>query len=108
MKYYSDFITLFDSLFYKPTQLLRTPQYSFKAGKEKYKLEIELPGLRKDQVEVSLEKTLLVKTPKTELQFRLYEDAQLENITAKMEDGLLTIEVPREVKKESSRKIVIQ
>lgn len=75
------------------------------ASKEAYVIETPLVGVTKEELEIKVEEqTLLInakpaKTSKfvknTGLGFTLKDDADKENVSAKLENGLLTVTVPR-------------
>ena len=91
---------------------------------DKYKIEMDLPGFTKDQVDIKLENgTLLVSATKetsedtkektyickertsssVKRQFKLGRNVNIEDISAKMENGVLTIDVnKKELPKEET------
>lgn len=62
-------------------------------------LEIEIPGVKKDQVNVSIEGRLLAIKSKGRTQidksYRLAAFVDTDAIEASLEDGLLTVKLPR-------------
>lgn len=90
------------------------PRYSVSAGKDSYEVRVELPGVRKDTVNVNLDKDILTiraqrkpaaaegwKTLHRELRelgyaLRLKVTAPVNDaaLTAKLEDGVLTLTLP--------------
>lgn len=82
-------------------------------------IEVEVPGLTKDQVSVTVdgrmltvraEKRCKVKTEKRwafSQSFMLKDQFDLESIVCSLENGLLTITIPKKAKTESVRKLTI-
>lgn len=89
--------TLFDNIF----EDYSVRPYSTISDKgDFYQLKVELPGFSKDDVEVEVTDDLLtVKTkPKDsnkKFSVKLMKKIYVENITCKMERGLLLIELPK-------------
>ncbi len=97
-------------------------------GKKEYTIEAELPGFQKDEIRVNLKDGILTIVAFHEdtveergdeyvhrerrlgsLQRSLYlADALQEGVSAKLEDGLLKITVPREEKQDDNDQIDIQ
>ena len=121
----------FDSLFDAPFQALSTAAAGFKMDVEDtgdgYVVSAELPGVTKDQVDVELnEGRLSISVNKTESEEvkgknflhketsewsatrGLYlKDAATEGLTAKLDGGVLTISVPKQVEKPNVTKVAI-
>lgn len=90
------------------------PRYTVNAGKDAYEVRVELPGVRKDSVNVSLDKDVLSiqaqrkpaaaegwKTLHRELadsayalRLRLNSPVDDAALTAKLEDGVLVLSLP--------------
>jgi HSP20 family protein len=99
----------------------RTPSVDIREEKEKYLIEVELPGLSEKDVELSLkDRVLTLSTVKKEEQeeksqktwlkrerrefrfsraFSLPEDADEEAVSASFKDGLLTVELGKRPEK---------
>ncbi|MBT8037525.1 MAG: Hsp20/alpha crystallin family protein [Verrucomicrobiae bacterium] len=82
-----------------------------------WKLRLELPGYRKDEVMLSVDDDFLKIVAETdddergflgkkERRVRISDDVDAENIKAQLENGILYLEIPRKVK-EAPRSIVI-
>ena len=93
-----------------------------------YLIEAEIPGIKKDEIDLDIdEETLCISVNRAEeanndgqnyihrerrvssmsRRIRL-AGASLDNITAKLDDGILTVTVPKETKTNISRKIEIE
>ena len=98
---------------------------------KQYELSVELPGVRREDVNVECTDDLLVISGSKERKqtrgegenrqservygsfqraFRLPEDAVRENIEARFDDGVLTVSIPRDASRgqESTRRIEVQ
>ncbi len=106
------------------------PAVDVKETDNRYVLEADLPGLTEDDVDVRIDgDTLILSSEKQEERkeeregflrkerfsrsfqrnFRLPEDVDIDNIDAKFEKGVLTLELPRTGERQStSRKIDIK
>lgn len=82
-----------------------------------WKLRLELPGFKKDEVSLSADEEFLTVTAETcdearnflnkiERRVRITDEVDAENIEARLEDGLLYLEIPRRVKAEPKRIVV--
>ena len=78
---------------------------------EGWKLRLELPGYNKDEVKLSVDEHFLDIVAETEdeersflgkeeRRVRISDDVDSENIEAKLENGILFLEIPRRVKAE--------
>ena len=78
---------------------------------EGWKLRLELPGYRKGEVKLTIEEgfvNILAETDDEERAFlgtekrrvRISEDVDAKNIQARLEDGILYLEIPRKLKAE--------
>lgn len=95
------------------------------------KIVMDIPGVKKENVKVTLEKGILTVSASTQSQseekdkegnyirkerysgeytrsFSVSENLSKDDITAKMEDGTLTLTIPKNVEKDSSETIEIQ
>jgi HSP20 family molecular chaperone IbpA len=85
--------------------------------KQSYNIEMPLIGVQKEELKIRAEDGFLfvqakpAKTSKfvkeTNIKFSLKEDADLENVTAKLENGLLLVTIPRIVPEKKSHNIKI-
>ena len=93
-----------------------------------YLVEAEMPGVRKDEIEINAEndnlcisvnhteetsgaeRNFVHKERRTSSMSRMVRlaGAKLEDITAKLEDGVLTVTIPKNAKSASSRSIEIE
>ena len=110
----------------KPVQKVETftPAVNEKVTSEGYFLEIDLPGVKKENIEISVNDGVLTISGERKLEkkeesenytriesffgrferaFKLPADADLENIEAKYEDGVLKIFIPRKQKAEGKK-----
>ena len=95
-------------------------------GKE-YIVEAELPGIKKECITLSVEEEMLVVSVKheentkeekayihrerkvTSMVRRVHlADAKLDDISAKLEEGILVISIPKNIKTQTTRKIDIK
>ncbi len=120
---------LFDDLmrdFWQPAQMAKLSNMATDAYKEEggYRLEIEMPGFEKDEINISYEKDYLIvqaeRKVKEEEKTLLLNERCLslkrsylvkaidgEKITAKYEKGVLTVNLPLK-EKEEVKKIAIE
>ena len=111
-----------DSFFQNPVGSMKT---DIKETEEKYLLEIEMPGYDKKDVNISLEEGYLIisatKKYEAEENIKLIRrerffgttsrkyyvgDVEREKIEAEYKDGILYIDVPKEVKKPEEKKFI--
>ncbi len=107
-----------------------TPAVNTREGKEAYHIDVDLPGMNKEDVEISVDKNLLTISGKREVKnevneddyykiessygsfsrsFTLPEKVDIENIRAASENGVFEIIIPKlKVLKDSVKKIEIQ
>lgn len=114
----------------KPVQKVDifTPAVNEKADEKSYYLEVDLPGVKKEDIDVSVNDGVLVISGERKIEkkeesekytriesffgkferaFKLPPDADAENIKAKYENGVLRIELPR-AQKLQGKKITIE
>jgi len=106
-----------------------TPSVNTREGDDAYYIDVDLPGIKKDDVEISVDKNLLTIKGKREIKnelkeedyyriessygtfsrsFTLPEKVDIENIKASNENGVLEIVIPKlTVIKDSVKKITI-
>ncbi len=110
----------------KPVQKVDvfTPAVNEKADEKGYHLEVDLPGVKKEDIEISVNEGILAISGERKLEkkeekdnytriesffgrferaFKLPPDADLENIDAKYENGVLKIFIPRKAKPEGKK-----
>ena len=101
-----------------------TPAVNEKIDDKGYYLEIDLPGVKKENIEISVNDGILTVAGERKLEkkeekenytriesffgrfersFKLPADADLDNIDAKYEDGVLKIFIPRKQKPEGKK-----
>ena len=130
---FQDFYNMLDDFFTSPLSTSRNLNYdSFKLDikdkEDKYVVEADLPGIKKEEVDLNLNEGKLTisivreeKEDKEEKNYihkeRRYTsmsrsvylgDIEEEGITAKLEEGVLCIEIPKGKEKEKARKIPIE
>jgi HSP20 family protein len=107
-----------------------TPDVNTREGDDTYYIDVDLPGVKKENVEISVDKNILTIKGERDIRdevkeedyyrvesaygtfsrsFRLPEKVDVENIEAKSEDGVLEIVIPKlKVLKDSTKKIEIK
>jgi len=101
-----------------------TPAVNEKVDEKGYHLEIDLPGVKKENIEISVNDGILTISGERKLEkkeekenytriesffgrfersFKLPADANLDNIEAKYEDGVLKIFIPKKQKPEGKK-----
>lgn len=82
-----------------------------------WNLRFELPGFKKDEVKLHIDEDFLSVTAETDdearsflgtvkRRVRISDEVDTEKITAKLEDGILYLEIPRKVKAEPKTIVV--
>ena len=104
---------LFDDIMQELTypEIISDSYYSY-SNKESYLIEMPLVGIAKDELNIKVEGDFLkvetkpAKTSKfvksSSIQFSLREDADIENISAKLENGLLLLTIPKTIPEKKS------
>ena len=110
----------------KPVQKVEsfTPAVNEKVNEKGYYLEIDLPGVKKEDIDISVNEGILTVTGERKLEkkeekenytriesffgrferaFKLPADADLDNVEAKYENGVLKIFIPRKQKPEGKK-----
>ena len=99
-------------------------------GKETYHIELDLPGVKKEDVDISIDKNILTIKGKREIKkeeqkddyyrvessygtfarsFTLPEKVDIENIRAASQDGVIEVIIPKlKVEKDTTKKITIE
>ena len=129
---FEDFYNMLDDFFsdgiMQNRNLLRdTFKIDIVENEKDYSIEAELPGINKEEIDLNVEdETLTISVNRTEetnkdgknyihrerratsmiRRIRL-ANAKLEDITAKLEEGVLTITIPKDIKTNTTRKIDI-
>jgi len=110
---FPDFDNLFDGLRLESPVPSWTPETRIHQDKDSYRLETDLPGVRKEDLKVNVESdTLHISTVRKigtgenvselsyERHFRIPQDVESEKVAAELQDGVLSITLP---KKEESK-----
>lgn len=106
------------------------PTVNTREGADAYYIELDLPGVKKEDVEISVDKNILTIKGKREVKkeeekndyyriessygsfarsFTLPEKVDVENIRATNEDGVVEITIPKlKVEKDTAKKIEIE
>lgn len=117
-KDFSDLFEVFDGLFGNAIncQTLKHKAYS---KNDSYLLEFAVPGYEKNEIEVSIEGDIMTLCSKIEekdetiwktsfvRKFRIPKDADATNVVAKMDKGILAVEVFKVKKEQTSNFIKI-
>ena len=88
----------------------------FREQEEHYLAYFQLPGLKKGHVSVAIQEDMLkvsAKSPEDALvhidyekSFTLPEDVNVDELTAKLEDGILTVSVPKKAEVEPTERVI--
>ena len=106
------------------------PAVNTREGKEAYHIELDLPGVKKEDVDISIDKNILTIKGKREIKkeeqkddyyrvessygtfarsFTLPEKVDIENIRAASQDGVVEVIIPKlKVEKDTTKKITIE
>ena len=129
---YEDFYNMLDDFFsdgiMQNRNLLRdTFKIDIAENEKDYSIEAELPGINKEEIDLNVEdETLTISVNRSEetnndgknyihrerratsmiRRIRL-ANAKLDEITAKLEEGVLTVTIPKDIKTNTTRKIDI-
>lgn len=127
--FYKTLGDFFDDGFVTKRNLLRdTFKMDIQEQENEYLIEAELPGISKDEIDLKIDdETLCItanRTEETDKAGKNYVhkerhttsmsrsvklvDAKLAEIKAKLENGILTVTVPKDIKTATSRKIEIE
>jgi len=122
--------SVLDTAAVKPTAKIETwtPAVNEKIDEKGYHLEVDLPGVKKENIDVSVNEGILTISGERKIEkkeekdnytkiesffgrfersFKLPADADIDNIEAKTEDGVLKISIPRK-EKSAGKKIEIK
>jgi HSP20 family protein len=93
----------------KPTM---TPNAYMDHDKKFYYVEVELPGVKKEDIELSVsDQSFCVRAPREDIEFLgcyvLAHLADTDNTKAKFENGLLSMEIPLK-KQQKEKKVMIE
>ena len=112
-----------------PQESVWVPAVNEREDENAYIIEIDLPGVKKEDINVEVKDNILIVSGerkfkkveedkgykrvesffgKFERRFTLPPDADPEKIEAKVEDGVLTIIIPKIEQKESTKKIAVK
>lgn len=85
--------------------------YSYKVEDDKVSFEVELPGFKKDQVTIEVIDSVLYIKAKTDKRsvkhsFGLGRDVDGAKAVARLEDGILTVELPRVAEAEKAKTVI--
>lgn len=130
---FNDFYDMIDSFFndnYSNEKALRSASFKVDISEEEssYKIEAELPGFKKDEINIALndgrltisakkseetkeeKKNYIHKERKTQEMSRtmFFKDIDEDGLKAKLEGGVLEITVPKKAKVDTSKKIEIE
>jgi HSP20 family protein len=127
---FDDFYNSMDNFFTEPWAGARNSVFRLDVEEKEheYLVEAELPGVKKEEISIQMyEDRLIISVNKQEtaedqnrnylhkerryatMQRSVYlPDANPKNITAKLEDGVLNVRIPKEVNVNRSRRIDIQ
>lgn len=124
----SDLETVFNDSFLNPFNGYRTPLTNISEKGKEITVEMVIPGYKKSDLEISLENNILTvkgkknagaesesgkylqkefSTQEFSKSFRIDPSVSDESIASKLEDGILTIQIPRAKKIETKKMIAI-
>lgn len=131
---FEDFYNVLDDFFTNPASMMSrslegdTFKLDIKEEEDKYLIEAEMPGIKKEEVEIDVRDGRLnisverKEETKEEQENYLHKerrissmnrsvylgDIKYEDISAKLEEGILSIEIYKDEEKEKSKKIQIE
>ena len=93
---------------FEPANENRTPHIDVQEDEHNYHVRLELPGIKKDELEIALDKAVLTVQAKSKSEedkakrnvsfnraFTLPESVQKDKISAALEDGVLSVTLPK-------------
>jgi HSP20 family molecular chaperone IbpA len=104
---------------YDSTSALALGRYSVESDESSFELQISLPGHDNSSVKVSIEDGRLAISTQADpekstrlaqsesFRFKLPKDCNIKEVDAQMANGILTVQISKEVKQQNSRKIEI-
>jgi HSP20 family protein len=105
-------------MLYSYWSLLNWPNHYYdtavvKTEEAQYTLELELPRFKKNEVQVEVSDSVLTvkaerKDNKYSYSTTLSKDIDVKSITSKLEDGVLTINLPKSKKAANVRKVAVE
>lgn len=117
---FSDFFNVFD-IVESTIDNLNLKMSNISEDEKQYSILVSVPGLTKDEINISIDEKILsvshdddksIKkncfTQSFRKTYRLSDDTDIENISAKLENGLLEIIIPKIVEKKSKKTIEIK
>jgi len=121
--YMYNLISLLDNSFSNTYNKTFFYDYNLSESSEKYVYEINMPGLNINDIEISVENLLLKIETKTKpedkkfifrgrinnpknITFNLPKNSNIENIEAYIDNGILTIDIPKDIKMNKSIKLL--
>lgn len=104
---FDDFYDMIDSFFnddFTPQKAMRAATFKVDVIDEDkdYKVEAELPGFSKDEIDIDFEEGKLTITAEKN------EEVNEENMSAKLEGGILEITIPKKTEEKKNKKIEIK
>ena len=125
----NDFLNSFEESFEEPLSDFK-PAVNTREGKDAYHVDVDLPGVKKEDISVDIENNVITISGKREAKseikeedyykvessfgkfqrsFTLPEKVDVENIRAACEDGVLEVVIPKlQVEQKSAKKVEIK
>lgn len=116
------FVNIIDRFFDTPSFIERgySKRSNILTTDNEYKIQLAVPGLTKDDVKISIEDSVITIfydkketddesyyfTSSFKKQYSLSDDSDDENITSKLENGILEIIIPRNQKKKMNERFI--
>ncbi len=128
--FFNDFLSSLDEGVNDDALVDFKPAVNTREGKDAYHVDVDLPGVKKEDIEINVENNVLTVSGKREAKsevkeedyyrvessygkfqrsFTLPEKVDTENIRAACEDGVLEVVIPKlQIEKNSAKKIEIK